>query len=134
MLEVCTCDRFLQKVGENTDTPCIPVEIPVLYGLNILANARVYVSGRFHPSIMASLGGTPCVFQGSNSHKTETLGLMLGYESKGAYSAFPDESEFQSIYNDIEEKIKLGDELRDKISDNCRKLAQNAEKIKDLLV
>lgn len=134
LLEVCTGDRFLQKVGENTDTPCIPVEIPVLYGLNILANARVYVSGRFHPSIMASLGGTPCVFQGSNSHKTETLGLMLGYESKGAYSAFPDESEFRSIYNDIEEKISLGDELRDKISDNSRKLAQNAEKIKDLLI
>lgn len=134
LLEVCAGDRFLEKVGKTTGTPCIPVEIPVLYGLNILANARVYVSGRFHPSIMASLGGTPCVFQGSNSHKTESLGAMLGYESKGSYSAFPDASEIPLIYNDIEEKINLGNELRDKISDNCRKLAQNAEKIKDLLV
>lgn len=116
LLQVCLGDGFLKHVSEKTNTPFIPVEIPVLYGLNILAGASLYISGRFHPSIMASLGSTPCIFQNSNSHKTNSLQQMLNYKKCRAYNAFPSEDEFESILNEINQKI------------NNTKLIENLEK------
>lgn len=129
LLIVCSGDRFLQDVGAKTDTPCIPAEIPVLMGMNILANARLYISGRFHPSIMASLGGTPCVFQGSNSHKTESLQAMLGYEKTTVYSAFPDKKEFDSMLHEIKMKLELGEALREKINETTNKLSDGSKNL-----
>jgi polysaccharide pyruvyl transferase WcaK-like protein len=132
LLEVCKGDGFLHNVAKNTNTPCIPVEIPILYGLNILANAKLYLSGRFHPSIMASLGATPCVFQGSNSHKTESLQQMLGYKSCKTYSAFPTEEEFSSILNEITYKIN-NDELTKELEIVVNDLSKNAHKLTDVI-
>lgn len=37
---------------------------------------------------MASLGGNPCVFFNSNSHKTRSLQEILDYEIKNEFSIF----------------------------------------------
>ena len=52
------------------------VEVPILLGATVLANSKLFVSGRYHPSIMASLGGTPCIFLGSNSHKNTVVSKL----------------------------------------------------------
>ena len=39
----------------------------------VLAHARLFISGRYHPSIFASLGGTPCIFLESHAHKMSSL-------------------------------------------------------------
>jgi len=128
LLQVCLGDGFLKRVAENTGTPFIPVEIPIIYGLNILAGASLYLSGRFHPSIMASLGATPCIFQGSNSHKTESLQGMLQYEKTAVYSAFPSEDEFEAICKEINDKMN-NPKLVQKIAHTVEELSAASQAI-----
>ncbi len=132
LLQVCSGDGFLKTVSKNTGVPCIPVEIPVIYGLNILAGASLYLSGRFHPSIMASLGGTPCVFQNSNSHKTNSLQQMLNYKECSVYSAFPEEKEFESILNEINSKIN-NKELIESIKKTVKELNSLSASLADII-
>ncbi|MEO9965624.1 MAG: polysaccharide pyruvyl transferase family protein [Reichenbachiella sp.] len=75
-------DSFLKEVSEVTNLRYIDSSTNVMLGANILSNAKMYLSGRYHPSIMAALGGTPCVFFGSNSHKTMSLQHLLNYETE----------------------------------------------------
>lgn len=71
-------DRFLYEVGKRTRSIVVRVETGVLSGAAILANAEAYISGRYHPAIMASLGGTPLVSFAANSHKLDGLRALLG--------------------------------------------------------
>ncbi len=89
LIESCTGDRFLHRVGARAGVPVIPVATNVFAGGLILAGARALVTGRYHPAILASLGGTPCVFLGSDSHKTRSLQALLGYATREEASAFP---------------------------------------------
>lgn len=95
LIECCRGDSFLRDVARDTQTPIIPVETNIRYAGYILGEARCYISGRYHPSILASLGGCPCVFMGSNSHKTLSLQNVLGIkeENNRIFSAIPDETE-----------------------------------------
>ena len=67
LVEVCEGDHFLRDVAKLTNTKLIPMDTPIIAAGKILANARIFISGRYHPAILASLGGTPCVFMSSNS-------------------------------------------------------------------
>ena len=98
LVPTCVGDQFLSKVSRKTDTPIIPVDIPIVAGACILANSLLFVSGRFHPSILASLNGTPCIFMGSNSHKTHSLQKMLGVEIPKEYGAIPNTEDVHNIY------------------------------------
>jgi hypothetical protein len=77
LVEPCEGDRFLHEVARRTASPVVRVESNVISGCGLLANATAYVSGRYHPSIMASLGGTPLVGFVSNSHKIVGLRDLL---------------------------------------------------------
>lgn len=70
-------DAFLAAVGVRTHKPVVGPTTPILRGCGLLAHADAYVSGRYHPSIMAALGGTPLVHFTSNSHKLEGLRELL---------------------------------------------------------
>lgn len=85
---VATCDgdRFLEKVSRRTGTLYVPESTPVLPAAGLLASALAYVTGRYHPAIMASAGGTPCVFLRSNSHKTQSIQPLLGYDDMIEFS------------------------------------------------
>jgi polysaccharide pyruvyl transferase WcaK-like protein len=45
---------------------------------NHFTNSLVYISGRWHPSIMALMEDVPCALWGSDSHKTKALSDELG--------------------------------------------------------
>ena len=45
----------------------------------VLKHARLFISGRWHASIIALLGHTPILLWGSDSHKTEALYGEVGY-------------------------------------------------------
>lgn len=91
LLLVVTCpgDRFLYGLAEKYQLPVVPLNVSVKLGAGILGRAAVFISGRYHPSILASLSGTPCVFLGSNSHKTKSLQEVLGYDNICEYDACP---------------------------------------------
>jgi len=63
----------------------------------IVANARVYVTGRYHPAIMPAFGGTHCVFLGADSQKTSSLQELLEYEGVQLSSALPAPEECDQI-------------------------------------
>ena len=99
------------------------MEFPILAVAKILANARVFISGRYHPSILASLGGTPCLLMGSNSHKTISLQYLLEYDNPIEFSVLPDKDECNKILDLAEEKLSNGNGLREKIKSRCRYLS-----------
>lgn len=129
LIEVCPGDKFLHRVGRDLGLPCVHVQTPILAGAKILSNAALYISGRFHPSILASLGGTPCVFFGSNSHKTMSLQTELLYDEVKEFSAIPQENEFDDIIRLAESKIKQGSILREKVLGIAQLRSDEAEEL-----
>jgi polysaccharide pyruvyl transferase WcaK-like protein len=115
LVQACGGDRFLHEVSVLTDEPMIPVSVPILTGGAILANARLLVSGRYHPSIMASLGGTPCIFLGSNSHKTRSLQEVLNYDSVREFPAIPSGEDCDQILTMARDALGSGERLRQHI-------------------
>ncbi|WP_165362641.1 polysaccharide pyruvyl transferase family protein [Promicromonospora panici] len=66
-------DRKLAETLDGTGIVCVDPKVPLSAASRLLWNATALVSGRYHPSILASLGGTPFVLMASNSHKTRSL-------------------------------------------------------------
>ena len=131
---VCEGDLFLKDVGELTHTPVISMDTPILSAGKILANADAFISGRYHPAILASLGGTPCVFMSSNSHKTISLQELLQYEKQKEYNVLPTDDEISQMILDAANYISEGKEYRKKIKSICRELMENANLMIDEIV
>ncbi|MFC4989679.1 polysaccharide pyruvyl transferase family protein [Saliphagus infecundisoli] len=126
LVQTSPSDRFLEEVADRTETPILPVETPVLAAGGVLANADALVSGRYHPSIFASLGGTRCVFLGSNSHKTRSLQEVLGYEDRREFGGFPSADERREIVAATEDAIeKSGDPaLRETVEERAAEVRE----------
>ena len=129
----CPGDAFLREVAAKTQTPAIPVYTNVFAAGAILARARLLVSGRYHPSIFASLGGTPCVFLGSDSHKTLSLQTLLGYEVTREYPAFPDAADNHAICERAVALLGAGEPQRAAISEAAGARALGAQQVGGLL-
>lgn len=132
LIQVCEGDFFLKEVSEFTNTPLISMETPILAAAKILSNARVYVSGRYHPAIMASLGGTPCIFMGSNSHKTLSLQELMNYEIVKEYCAIPTNEDIIEIVHRVVEYAD-NDNMRIMIKNRAFALSNESIKMKDLI-
>ena len=132
LVDVCEGDNFLNDVAKITNTPIISIDTPILSAAKILANARLYISGRYHPSILASLGGTPCVFMSSNSHKTRSVQELLEYEEIKEFNVLPDKDEREKIIELAKYKINEGENLRNKIQLRCLELSKETLKQQDL--
>jgi len=47
---------------------------------HVFKGAELFISGRWHNSILASMANTPVILMGADSHKTKALYDILGYE------------------------------------------------------
>lgn len=133
VVPTCTGDVFLRDVARRLSLPILSVRTPIRVGAVILARAAAFVSGRFHPSILASLGGTPCVFLGSNSHKTRSLQTMLEYDSLVEHPALPSEIDCKEIVENAQLCLAQGQTLRDAIAKSVARRATEANRLKDKL-
>ncbi len=133
LVGTCDGDWFLGEVSKQTGLPLVPHHIPVMSGAGIVAGARLLVSGRFHPSIMASLGGTPTVMFGSNSHKTRSLQKVLGYEKPREFSHVPTEAEVPEIVKLAGDMLDGGLKQRQKIETVASQRCQQSQAVLDLL-
>ncbi|MDP0498517.1 MAG: polysaccharide pyruvyl transferase family protein [Verrucomicrobiota bacterium JB022] len=133
LLIVPTCggDVFLNRLAEDLSLPSVPVGIPIRIGAAILGNAEVFVSGRFHPAVMASCGGTPCVFLSSNSHKTRSLQNVLEYDNVVEHHAMPDAAASALIRQQCEDYLAVS--RRERIAEVTRRLGQRSSTVVDLL-
>jgi polysaccharide pyruvyl transferase WcaK-like protein len=123
----CSGDRFLEKVAAATGAGIVSVSVPILMAGAVLANASLFVSGRFHASILASLGGTPCIFLESHSHKMRSLQRTLEYEESPIFPAFPGDDENSEILDLANHYLDQGEDLRDRIRGSVRKRCAEAE-------
>jgi len=123
---VCEGDYFLNEVGYNTNTPIISMDTPILSAGKILSNADVFISGRYHPAILASMGGTPCVFMSSNSHKTISLQELLNYHQRQEYNVIPSDEDISKMIKDAQRLISEGESKRSEIMERCKALKEKA--------
>jgi hypothetical protein len=72
-------DGWLIREAQRLGWAWVPARVPLATGWLVLARASVLVSGRYHPSILASNAGTPVALMGSNSHKNVSLQELLDY-------------------------------------------------------
>lgn len=124
-----TPDAFLRKVAIDTNVGIIPVDAPILMCGAVLAHARLFISGRYHPSIFASLGGTPCIFLGSHAHKMASLSRVLEYQVHREFNAFPDDSEIAEIVLVARKYIDEGDILRERIKRVAKRCSDEANRL-----
>ncbi|WP_062290163.1 polysaccharide pyruvyl transferase family protein [Demequina phytophila] len=75
-------DDWLTSALHLEGTAYVGADVPLATGRAALAGARAFVSGRYHPSILAYGAGVPCVLMSSNSHKTRSLQRVMGVESR----------------------------------------------------
>jgi len=108
-------DAFLQRVAQQKNVGIIPANAPILLCGAVLAHARLFISGRYHPAIFASLGGTPCIFLESHAHKMGSLSRVLDYDDRRLFSAFPDEGDIAEIVSTAREYLAQGETLRSRI-------------------
>lgn len=108
-------DSFLQRVASEKGLGIVPADVPILSGGAVLAHARLFISGRYHPSIFASLGGTPCIFLCSHAHKMGSLSRVLQYDVNRQFSAFPSDSDIAEILSTARSYLDEGETLRARI-------------------
>ena len=127
----CEGDAFLVKVAKDLRLPWLSVRAPIRLCAGIVGKAEVFVSGRFHPAILASDGGTPCVFMGSNSHKTLTLQHMLEYEDPFEFRDIPTEDDVRRITERTRRLIE--ESPRARIAEAVARRTSEARKVIHLL-
>lgn len=100
LLEACDGDSVLRlDVNQRTGIPYIPVTTNIFLLGRILGRCRCLVSGRFHPSIFAAMGGASLVLMGSDSHKIAALPDMLNLPGgeRAIHPALPDSRQIADI-------------------------------------
>lgn len=133
IVEACDGDECLREVGQQCNVFVLPKDTPILAAGKILANARAYITGRYHPAILASLGGTPCVFLSCNSHKNLSLQELLDYEKPHEYNVLSSDKEIKAILNETKMLIGEGESLRSRIKQRTKALGERAEEMKYVL-
>ena len=92
-----TGDEFLEGLAYELGLPLVPARTNVMVAAEILANAELVVTGRYHPAILAGLGGVPCVLLRADSHKTASVQQMLGYPEIRVFPEQPTDADVESI-------------------------------------
>lgn len=114
----------INKIIEKSCIPFISVSDTSYQELYyVLKRAKLFVSGRWHTSIISLLAKTPILLWGADSHKTEALYKEINYP----YRFF----DIKSIPINID---RLVDEARKIVYDNHDEIWKNVECLKNLSI
>lgn len=102
LISTCNADAWLEKLANELGLPYIPVGLDSSKFSNVFRKLDIFISGRFHPSILASTHGIPCIFFESNSHKTMSLQKMLKYKNPVVFKFPLTDDSISKINNMIE--------------------------------
>jgi polysaccharide pyruvyl transferase WcaK-like protein len=122
-------DEFLREVAREKNIGLIPAHTPILMCGAVLARARLFISGRYHPSIFASLGGTPCIFLASHAHKMGSLGRVLELDAPRQFSAFPNAAELVEIVAMARVCLNQGEALRERIKKTAQRRCEEVSQL-----
>jgi hypothetical protein len=100
--------------------------------IEVLSKADLFISGRWHASIMASLNGTPFLLWGSDSHKTRALHVIF----ESPYRFFHVDSlpiHLDDLIDDARAILAAGPTLRESIKDRARSLGVESLRMLDFI-
>lgn len=75
-------EHILAPVAERVGLDMVGLNLSVRNSLNLLANASLYVGGRYHPTIFSLKGGVPVIPFSANTHKIEGLLDLVGVDAE----------------------------------------------------
>jgi hypothetical protein len=90
-------DLWMQTVAKSENCFFVSPSIPLATAMKLLSRLTCFISGRYHPSILASIVGTPCIFMESNSHKTRSLQIILGVQKPIEFPFFGSQPNISEI-------------------------------------
>jgi hypothetical protein len=134
LTENCGGDRFLQDVARATGCGIVPASTPIYMAGAVLANAALSVSGRFHPTILASLGGTPTVFLGAHSHKMSSLQRTLEYEVQTRFAGMPTADDIAGVVALGRRYLEEGPRLRERIRATAARRCVEASRLPERIL
>lgn len=126
LFAACETDaRMFRPLAEQLGLPLIGPRLPTQQAVDILGNAAAVVSGRWHPSVLASTGGTPFVMIEGNTNKCQDLydlfdideTIVLGRELHARR---------QDLVDRVEAAVAGGAATRDRIRDRADQLRASA--------
>ena len=126
VVQPCTGDSFLASVAKECDAKFVPVSTNIYWGSRILANCKAYITGRYHPSIMASFGGIRQIMLESNSHKTRSLQKLLGESDPTVYPIASSEETIELIIETAKDAINQPEANRNMRLFTVKELGQKA--------
>jgi polysaccharide pyruvyl transferase WcaK-like protein len=88
LVATCSGDDWMAKAAASAGCPFVPARVPLVSGLLLMSRAKCFVSGRYHPSILASVVGAPVVLMASNSHKNLSLQQVMGHPDPREFPFF----------------------------------------------
>jgi polysaccharide pyruvyl transferase WcaK-like protein len=118
-------DDFLEDIATRMDATFLRPQLNVLLGGHVLANATGVIGGRYHPGILASLGGAPCTFLSCASHKTLSVQRLLEFPEEQVFPIDPAPQNVDAVIRHLTKHIEMGSSLRDKIADRSLQLARD---------
>lgn len=116
---------IMRAVAARTGLPLLGLNVPVVQAIDVLANSRLHVGGRWHPGIFASKGGTPLLALGANNHKMATLMQQLQADAP-VFDARQIGARMQEIVAQADRQLAAGEALR---SELARKAAEFASRV-----
>ncbi len=129
VLLVASCEidaKIMRRVVARMKLPLLGLTLPVPQGADVLANAALHVGGRWHPGIFASIGGTPLLVLGANTHKMHTLAQQMQPEMP-VFDARRIEAEMDAIIACARQQLDAGSALRDQIRQRAAALAKSVD-------
>lgn len=78
-------DRKIAEKLAGSAVRTVDPKVPLTAASRLLWNSAAFLSGRYHPSILASLAGVPFVMMASNSHKTQSLYDVVPFKNRPEY-------------------------------------------------
>ena len=125
-IATCAGDQHLENAAREANVAYLPPDLPVMAGAGILAGALVYVTGRYHPAIMAAAGGVPTIFLGSNSHKTRSVQKLLNYDKCIEFPICLSDSDINAIVDLAINYISNRNVISKKVSEAVDKRSREA--------
>lgn len=125
LVSACATDeKFLRIVARDLNLPHVGTSLPTYQALDILSNSALYIGGRWHSSIKATLGGAPIIMLSSNSSYKSRGIVELMHLEQPEISCFDLRKSIPYILELSNKYLSQGSRLRSAIQDRASELRE----------
>ncbi|KAB2835511.1 MAG: polysaccharide pyruvyl transferase family protein [Candidatus Brocadia sp.] len=121
-------DMFLKDIVKSTDASFFGPDRSFFDLYQLLKGSRLYISGRYHPMILASMAGCPFVPLNANMHKIEGLCELLEYPIRQTFDYFRLSSEIDDIIQVSETLLNAYEETSSKLKIYSEKFSLSSKR------